>query len=414
MRRFLRPARIPWVMLGITVALVAASVALGLSSATETDLFIALSIAALSLVFGVTGALVASRMPENLVGWIFCAFALLFESGNVSEAYVAYGSQAGGLLPGRTWVEWTNQWSGDAIFPVLFVSCFLLFPTGRLPSARWRPVVWLVATAAAVQAVSAALAPGVLRDYGSENPVGMESAPVLRTISEVSGLVLVTLMFVSVASLFVRLRRSSGIERLQLKWFAYAAALVVIHIVAGEVLALLFGRTLDHGLPNLIIFATFAVTISGIPIAMGVAVLRYRLYDIDLIVNRTLVYGVLTGMLALVYFGGVATTQAVLRALTGQGDLPQLAIVASTLVIAALFNPLRRRIQAFIDRRFYRRKYDAKETLEEFSRKLRDETDLDELSGDLVRVVRETVQPEHVSLWFREKERDPGGAEARS
>jgi hypothetical protein len=146
-----------------------------------------------------------------------------------------------------------------------------------------------------------------------------------------------------------------------------------------------------------------AVTLSfaGVPVAVGIAILRYRLYEIDLLINRTLVYGSLTATLALVYFSGVATTQAILRTLTGQQEQPQLAIVVSTLVIAALFNPLRRRIQSFIDRRFYRRKYDARKTLEAFSAKLRDETDLDALSDDLVRVVRETMQPAHVSLWLR-------------
>jgi hypothetical protein len=139
-------------------------------------------------------------------------------------------------------------------------------------------------------------------------------------------------------------------------------------------------------------------------VGVGMAILRYRLYDIDIIINRTLVYGSLTVSLALVYFGGVVTTQTLFRAITGQERLPQLAVVISTLAIAALFNPLRRRIQNVIDRRFYRRKYDAAKTLKSFSTKLRDEADLDELSNDLVRVVRDTVQPEHVSLWLRPSE----------
>ena len=138
-----------------------------------------------------------------------------------------------------------------------------------------------------------------------------------------------------------------------------------------------------------------------IPLSIGVAVLRARLFDIDVIINRTLVYGSLTAILALVYFGGVTMTQSVLQTLTGQGELPQLAIVASTLVIAALFNPMRRRIQAFIDRRFYRSKYDTRKTLEAFSARLRNETDLEALNADLVGVVRDTIQPAHVSLWLR-------------
>jgi hypothetical protein len=193
----------------------------------------------------------------------------------------------------------------------------------------------------------------------------------------------------AVISLLVRFRRARGDERQQIKWFAYAAALTLAWIIvveeqSGEIAAL-------SGL----------LVIVSIPVATGIAILRYRLYDIDRIINRTLVYGLLTVMLALIYFGGVATSEAIFRALTGQEQQPQIAVVVSTLVIAALFTPLRRRIQRFIDRRFFRRKYDARKTLEAFSAKLRNETNLDALSDDLVRVVRDTMQPAHVSLWLR-------------
>jgi hypothetical protein len=193
----------------------------------------------------------------------------------------------------------------------------------------------------------------------------------------------------AVISLFVRYRRARGDERQQIKWFASAAALTLAWIIvaeqqSGEIVAL-------SGL----------FVIASIPVATGIAILRYRLYDIDQIINRTLVYGVLTGILALIYFGGVATSEAIFRARTGQEQQPQIAVVVSTLVIAALFTPLRRRIQRFIDRRFYRRKYDARKTLETFSFKLRDETDLDSLNDELVGMVRETMQPAHVSLWMR-------------
>jgi hypothetical protein len=195
-----------------------------------------------------------------------------------------------------------------------------------------------------------------------------------------------------VISLFVRFRRARGDERQQIKWFAAAAALSLVWIIV-------FGQS-TRGLPEAIVALSFLLVVPSIPIATGIAILRYRLYDIDLIINRTLVYSSLTLMLALVYFGGVTVAQAVFTALTGHEEQPQLAIVVSTLVIAALFNPLRRRIQSFIDRRFYRRKYDAGKTLEAFSARLRDETDLDALSDDLVRVVRETIQPAHASLWL--------------
>ncbi len=404
MRRFLRGIRMPWLVLGVSVALAAASVALGISGGA--DLFIAFSIAALGVVFAGTGALVASRAPGNWIGWIFCAMGLLFEFGILGEVYVAYGSLADGFLPGRAWVGWISQWSNNAFAPTMIILSFLLFPTGRLPSARWRPVALIATGVAVVHAASAALTPGPLQDYGIQNPAGIEAATALRMIAEVSVLILVLpLMLLSVVSLFARLRRSSGIERQQLKWFAYAAALLATDLLASNALAVLLGGT-GNEVAEFIPFLTFVITLSGIPMAMGVAILKHRLYDIDIIINRTLVYGALTLSLLLVYVGCVVSLQYVLRAFTGGNS--QLVIVASTLAIAALFNPLRRRIQSFIDRRFYRKKYNAAKTLEAFSARLRDETDLDDLGGDLVAVTQETVQPVHVSLWMRDPEHKSG------
>jgi hypothetical protein len=207
----------------------------------------------------------------------------------------------------------------------------------------------------------------------------------------------------AVVSLFFRFRRARGDERQQIKWFVSASVLSVAFVFAWNFLLDAESELLQASL------ALVSLTLApAIPIATGIAILRYRLYDIDIIVNRTLVYGLLTGMLATVYFGGVTATQAILRTLTGQEQQPQLAVVVSTLAIAALFHPLRRRIQTFTDRRFYRSKYDAAKTLEAFSAKLRDETDLGALSDDLVGVVRETMQPAHVSLWLRQPDRDAG------
>jgi hypothetical protein len=206
------------------------------------------------------------------------------------------------------------------------------------------------------------------------------------------------LLYVAVAlSLLMRLRRAVGVERQQLKWFAYAAAMFALGVVLIVIPIAIDTPSWYEWVGT----AIFTAAGAAITISIGIAILRYRLYEIDIIINRTLVYGALTAMLAVIYFGGVTTTQAIFRALTGQEEQPQLAIVVSTLVIAALFNPLRRRIQGFIDRRFYRRKYDAAKTLEAFSAKLREETDLDALSDDLMGVVRETMQPAHASLWLR-------------
>ncbi len=191
-----------------------------------------------------------------------------------------------------------------------------------------------------------------------------------------------------------RLRRSRGIERQQLKWVAYAAALTATSFAAS----FLSGSLSDRRAVSDTFFLLGVVGFASLPVAAGVAILRHRLYDIDVLINRTLVYGALTVSLVLVYLGNVVLLQRIFVTLTAQGS--QLAIVASTLAIAALFNPLRRRIQGFIDRRFYRSKYDARKTLEAFSAKLRDETDLDALKGDLVGVVRETMRPAHISLWL--------------
>jgi hypothetical protein len=243
-----------------------------------------------------------------------------------------------------------------------------------------------------------------------DNPIGIEglgSAESLPVYGVMNALFFVGFAGV-VASVVVRFRRSRGVERQQMKWFTSA---IVVLLGGSLVLSAVSEATGVRWLED----AGFVFSMAGLaslPATVGIAILRYRLYDIDVIINRALVYGFLTAMLVLCYFGGVTATQTVFRVLTGQEQQPQIAIVVSTLVIAALFNPLRRRIQGFIDRRFYRRKYDAAKTLEAFSAKLRDETDLDALSDDLVGVVRETMQPAHVSLWLR-PDPPPRGSEGR-
>ena len=384
--------RLPWVALGVVAALGIAAV--GVTLAGDADLLVVSFSAVLGLVFGVTGAIVASRLPRNAVGWIFCAFALLSGLGALGDAYIAYG----GAPPGQSWVAWAYEWFVNAFSPALVALSFLLFPGGRLPSARWRPLMWAVLLVSATHAASAALAPGLMSDYPFENPAGIESAGWLRVLAEVSLIVLAgPLILLCAASLFARLRRASGVERQQIKWFAYAAALLVLFLVTAISSNSLLGEP-GRGI-EVASFLIFVAAISSVPVSMGVAILKYRLYDIDLLINRTLVYAALTAMLAIVYLGSVVALQYAFRGLTG-GD-SQLAVVASTLAIATLFNPLRRRVQSFVDRRFYRRKYDAARTLETFGARLRDETDLDSLASHLVSVVRETVQPEHASLWMR-------------
>jgi hypothetical protein len=334
-------------------------------------------------VFGVLGApilggIVASRRPENPYGWLWLGFGLSLALVQLSETYTAYSLIVEpGSLPAPRAASGLLEGLGFVVAITLLPFLLLLFPTGRLPSQRWRPVAWIVLAAGATGVT--------LGPFLSEDSVLIIA--VVMTLIIASGL--------SALSLVVRYRGASGVERQQLKWFAFAAVLLVA-VPISDLLGL--HRLLGNGLLWTLLDN---VTLTGLYVAVGIAILRYRLYEIDLIINRTLVYGSLTAMLVAVYVGGVATTQAVFRALTGQEQQPQLAVVISTLVIAALFNPLRRRIQAFIDSRFYRRKYDAAKTLKSYSAKLRDETDLDALNAELVGVVRETMQPAHVSLWLR-------------
>jgi hypothetical protein len=350
----------------------------------------------MTVTYSTVGAIIVSRRPENSIGWLLCAFGFLIAAGQFSGLYAFKALVARpGSLPAGEVAAWFAAWlAGPAwgVFPYLL----LLFPNGNLLTRRWRPLLWANGILIALSIVVGALYSGPIGFGAVRNPIGIEAAEDVLTVVGDSGFYLYTsLMLLSVVCVYLRFRRAGGTERQQIKWLAYAAALLGCLALVDTVVELLFGS-----------FAVwFDLLVVGallcLPISIGVAVLRYRLYDIDTLINRTLVYGSLTLMLALVYFGGVTATQALLRTLTDQQELPQLVIVASTLVIAALFNPFRRRIQSLIDRSFYRKKYDAAKTLEGFSMKLRDETDLEALSDDLVGVVRETMQPAHDSLWLR-------------
>jgi hypothetical protein len=371
----------------------------------------------IALDFTLVGALVASRRPGKPIGWISLVAGLALALSGLASEYAIYAlvSQPG-ALPGAGVAAWLREWVWVPFVGLIGTFLILLFPDGHLPSSRWRIVAGLAAVAVVFASLSKAFLPGGLEEtpgVAITNPFGIEAARGVLVLVGTIGFFLLPLCYVaSAVSMIVRFRRSRGIERQQLKWFVGAAALLAVTFAATAgawlVLGFLSGQSAPflagQGAPLLALKVAQDITIisfAGLPLAAGIAILRYRLYDIDVLINRTLVYGFLTASLALVYFGGVAATEAIFRALTGQVQQPQLAIVVSTLVIAALFNPLRRRIQDFIDKRFYHRKYDAKETLEAFSAKLRDETDLDALSDDLTSVVRETMQPVHVSLWLR-------------
>jgi hypothetical protein len=362
------------------------------------------------LAFPIVGALIASRRPHNPIGWICLADGFLWMFLAIIDLYGVYGLAKPGSVPFPVVIYALGQWLWVPTVGLLAIYLALLFPDGRLPSRRWRPLAWLSGVVIVLVSVTQGLVPGPLPELGGmRNPFGLEGQPWVADVTNAILVLFLLCILVSAVSLILRYRRSRGEERQQIKWIAFAASFVGMGFVSAMISGIIvfFFAPESWGTVNTpplwfdLLFSVVLLSFGGVPIAVGFAVLRYRLYDIDLLINRTLVYGSLTATLALIYFGGVATTQAIFRALTGQGEQPQLAIVASTLVIAALFNPLRHRIQGFIDMRFYRRKYDARKTLEAFSARLRNETDLEALNTELLEVVGETMQPVHVSLWLR-------------
>jgi MFS family permease len=385
-----------WSLVTLSVALLVGGIALALmtrSTATERPYYDSVTLSVLALAFSVVGAIIASRQPRNAIGWLFCgvgvAMGLNSFAGDYAEFWLASSFGMGALAETAAWF---SSWSWIILVFVPTTFLLLLFPDGRLPSPRWRPVAWCAALGLIGFLAGYTLNPGPLDDFPQiTNPYGVESI-ILDAVGLAGAILALASMVASAVSLIVRMRRAGSAERQQIKWLAYGGALVVGAVFMGSVISVWSG---DVGI------ALISIGLLGVPIFTGVAIARYRLYDIDIVINRTLVYGALTAVLVAVYFGGVATLQAIFRALTSQEQQPQLAIVVSTLAIAAMFDPLRRRIQSIIDRRFYRRKYDARKTLEGFSVKLRDETDLEALNDELVGVVRETMQPAHVSLWLR-------------
>jgi hypothetical protein len=349
------------------------------------------------LAFPIVGSLIASRHPKNPVGWICLAIGLFWMEGSLEDSIPGSG-------PYPVTIDALTQSLWIPPVGLLGIYLILLFPDGKLPSRRWRPLAWLSGVVMVLASLGITFAPGPLEGHpGVRNPFGLEGIPPWVATAVFIALPLLPLcMLASALSLVLRYRRSGGEEREQIKWIALAASVVGLLYLIAMVSSLTYsGPWGGAGTPlwlGLLQDASL-VSFTAVPIAVGFAVLKYRLYDIGLIINRTLVYGSLTAMLVTLYFGGIVVLQRIFVTLTGQEST--LAVVASTLAIAALFVPLRRRVQGFVDRRFYRRKYDARKTLEAFSAKLRDETDLEALNNNLVSVVKETMQPAHVSLWLR-------------
>ena len=415
---------IAWSLCALSVAMFVASVPLfvlarsaHVPSSWDVDLTTGgLLGSGLFLAFPLVGALIASRRPENPIGWLCLADGFLWMATNILDYYSIYGTAKPGSLPFPLGAAGVSNWLWVPEVGLLATYVFLLFPNGRLPSRRWRPLAWLSGVVIVSVSVGVMLSPGSLDTLkGIRNPFGLEGAPWVTTVAYLILPLLPLCMLASALSLVLRYRRSRGDERQQIKWIAFAASVVALTYLVTMVASFIHPSEAwtTAGSVWWLNLLTIAALLSfvTIPIAVGFAVLKYRLYEIDLIINRALVYGPLTVLLAATYFGGVVGLQYVFRALTGQEST--LAVVASTLAIAALFNPLRSRIQDLVDRRFYRRKYDARKTLEAFSAKLRDETDLESIGEHLAGAVSEAMQPSHVSVWLRSESASEGVQTAR-
>jgi hypothetical protein len=395
-------ARIAWSAFGLTAAIAAGSIVVGFvdhgtrllpPDSGEVSGTGALSFGLMILAFAGLGALVASRRPRNPIGWILVLSPLFLAFTQVARDWYVHTLFADpGSLPLASGLMWAANWAWVPGFVPLLTLLLLLFPDGSAPSRRWRWVGWLAVAGMGLLIVGYAFAPGPLEDYPRvENPLGAEGSlgDVLEGFLALGFPLFMLAAIGSMASLVFRFRSSHGVERQQLKWMAAAAALVV----AAWLVNAFFDQVLRED-----ISAVLPLALLGLPAATAIAVLRYRLYDLGLVVNRTLVYGALSATLAGSYLGIVLLLQLALDPLTQDSGL---AIAGSTLAVAALFRPARRHIQELVDRRFYRRRYDAARTVESFSARLRDEVELDALSAELRTVVRETVQPAHVSLWLR-------------
>jgi hypothetical protein len=378
--------------------------ALAIGGEGELSFTVLVPLLAVHVTFATVGALILMRRPGHMVGLLLSVIGVLASVGMLASQYAPYALLAhDGSLPGGAAAGWLYAWLPFVTFG-LVVFVVLLFPTGRLPSARWRPVILLGVIAIVLAALPQAVRPGAIDGLGGvDNPLGIEALREARgALLALSIAPLVAFVAAAATALVIRLRNARGRERQQLKWLVYAAAFQA---------AVALVTTLPLGVENSILdlsdrdvadagpgLALLVLSVAAIPVAIGIALLRHRLYDIDLVINRTLVYGALSAALVGAYLGLVLVLQFALSPLTEQSDV---AIALSTLAVAALFRPLRTRLQTAVDRRFYRRRYDAARTIAAFGARLRDQIELEAVSGDLAAVARETMQPAHVSLWLR-------------
>lgn len=401
-----------WFLVGLFVVLGTAGLAL--QAVTGSPMFGAPWIVIfieppLLFIFVTVGALIVSRHPRQPIGWMWILLANIAILDDFAWGYASYGYVAHpGSLPGvAAMIVWLYLAVRGTLGLLLFTLLLLLFPNGKPPSHRWSLLAWITLGAVSLATLASAGAPNPFGYFPFPTnllAVGTPARIALGHLRTMMSIVIPLCVTAAALSLFLRLRQARGVERQQLKWFVYAAA-----FIPPGVIVILLGMSRPASAPSresLLGIGIFFIGLAGLAVASAIAIFRYRLWDIDIIIRRTLIFGLLTSTLALIYFSSVVVFGQVFQDLTGQQS--PLAIVLSTLAIAALFTPLRRRIQDIIDRRFYRRKYDSEKVLAAFSASLRDEVDLERLTATMLAVIEETVQPEHLSLWLKERSKRGG------
>jgi hypothetical protein len=391
-----------WILSAAAVAISLATARTG-SAANDLGSVIGQSVPALML--ATVGAILVVRLPGHVIGWLLAIGGLSIALLEGASGLADYGLNAHpGSVPGAIWFAWLGQVMWVPEIACLFILLPLFYPTGRLPSARWRVVIVIAGALVVIGGVSSAFVSWAPAPYPLGNPLALGGPPgdLLSFLNYVVGTVLVMAGgALAIASLIVRYRRAAPIERQQLKWFAAVAIFTGVG-GAANIVTSSSGSSAPTGtlatvnaVSGFVIYAGLAL----LPVAIGIAILRYRLYEIDRIVSRSISYGVVTLVLASVFVVVVLAAQAVLGPLTGSSTI---AVAGSTLLVAALFQPIRRRVQRLVDRRFNRTRYDAERTVAAFAARLRDEVDLEQLRAEILATVNAAVEPVSVALWLRE------------
>ena len=408
--------RLAWAVFAVTavmwaVAIVTAWLTRDLPSSESlgsggADLVVGIATAVVLLAFPVAGVVIATRQPANPIGWILLAIGAGWGALAGATGYADYGIRLHpGSLPAAdiAAVLTVSVWAPPVGLTGTFL--LLLFPDGRHPGARWRWIAYVGAAATAACTAAGLLDPDVLKDspYApTQNPIGVDALGGVIAVLDYAVLVLALTMVASAASLVVRFRGAGMVEREQVKWLAAAAGVSAWIYLVDLCISVVAGGAGPEPVWRVLLDDAFVLSVGLIPVAIGIAVLRYRLYEIDVIIRRTLVYAALVSVLALLYFAIVYGIQAAVRSLSGQSGT--LAVTVATLLVAAAFQPLRGRIQRAVDHRFYRGRYDAARTLESFSGRLREQVEIETVSGEVLEVVRQTLQPAHATLWIRPAE----------